>query len=156
MNRAVALVAWACAAVCGQAMAATGCETSEAALLRIEEAWRQALVSADEKQLRSIVSADYVDTSETGARVGLPQLLAVLRSRQLRIRRLEFSAMQVQFHGGSAIVSGRATQLGEFGPLPLPQTVSFTDSFACIRGAWIAVAAHRSVVTTAPPSAEKD
>ena len=78
------------------------------------------------------------------------ELIAALRSGDLKINSLKLSGMQVRDYGTSAIVTGRAIQEGSFKGQPLTDVIVFSDTFVMQNGTWKAVASHRSVSHDTP------
>jgi hypothetical protein len=119
--------------------------TSTTVLMGLEQRWADALQKADIATLESILDDTYLDTDEMGYQSDKRELIAALRSGYLKINSIKLSGMQVHSYGTSAIVTGRAMQVGSHKGQPLTDTVVFSDTFVMQNGTWKAVASHRSV-----------
>ena len=115
-------------------------------LTSIEESWVAALTKADTATLDSIFDDGYVDTDEEGHRGTKQDVLAVVKSGDLKIKSIKLSEMQVHTYGNAAVVTGVGEQAGNFKGQQLTSKVAFTDTFVKRNGKWRAVASHRSPV----------
>jgi hypothetical protein len=118
---------------------------SKTVLIGVEQKWADALLKADTATLEAILDDPYVDTDEMGHHSNKLDLLAALRSGDMKIYSIQLSDMQVHDYGNSAIVTGRAIQDGSFKGQPLANVIVFSDTFVMRNGTWKAVASHRSV-----------
>jgi len=116
------------------------------ALLDLESRWVGALMKSDAATLDSIFADTYVDTDEHSHRSDKQGVLSVLKSGELKIASITLSDMQVHVYGDAAVVTGSASQLGNFNGQPLAAAIIFTDTFIRRNGKWKAVASHRSAV----------
>jgi hypothetical protein len=116
----------------------------------LEHRWADALQKGDTATLDSILDDTYVDTDEMGHHSNKQELLAALRSGDLKINSIRLSGMQVHDYGTSAIVTGRAIQDGSFKGQALTDAIVFSDTFVMRNGTWKAVASHRSVSHDTP------
>jgi ketosteroid isomerase-like protein len=119
-------------------------DTTTLALLNLENTWVDALTKADTATLNSIFADTYVDTDEHSHRSDKRGVLSVLNSGKLKIASVKLSDMQVYDYGGAAVVTGSASQAGNFEGQPLSAKIVFTDTFIKQDGKWRAVASHRS------------
>ncbi len=110
----------------------------------MEHQWADALQKGDTATLDSILDDSYVDTDEAGQHSNKQEVIAALKSGDLRIVSITLSGMDEHDHGTSAVVTGRAVQEGSFKGQPLSDVVSFSDTFVLRHGTWKAVASHRS------------
>jgi ketosteroid isomerase-like protein len=117
---------------------------SAKALVDLEQRWVDALQKADTATLDSILDDTYVDTDEMGHRSDKQELIAVLKSGELKMNSIKLSDMQVHEYGTAAVVTGRAVQGGNFKGQALTDAIVFTDTFVRKKGKWRAVASHRS------------
>ena len=118
--------------------------SAEAALIDLENRWVAALVTADTATLDGIFAATYVDTDEEGGRTDKAGVLAVLKSGQLKLTSIKLSDMHVHLYSNFAVVTGAATQAGNFEGSPVASKIVFTDSFFLQNGTWRAVASQRT------------
>jgi ketosteroid isomerase-like protein len=123
-----------------------GTDATKEALINLENKWVDALVKSDAATLDSILADTYVDTDEQSHRSDKQGVLAVLKSGELKIASIKLSDMQVHVYGDAAVVTGSASQAGNFKGQPLTAAIIFTDTFIRQNGKWRAVASHRSAV----------
>jgi ketosteroid isomerase-like protein len=114
------------------------------ALIALEEKWVAALQRSDIKTLSALWAPTYVDTDETGHRSDKAEVLRVLKSGALKLRKLELSDMKAYVYGDAAIVTGTSVQDGDFQGQRLASKIVFTDTFVRHGDGWIAVASHRT------------
>ncbi len=113
-------------------------------LVDLEQRWVEALEKGDTTALDSILDDTYVDTDEMGHRSDKKELIAVLKSGDLKMSSIKLSGMQVHEYGTAAVVTGRAMQSGNFKGRVLTNAIVFTDTFVRQKSKWRAVASHRS------------
>lgn len=123
---------------------AQGTDTTAQTLTTLEAKWVTALTKSDTATLDSIFSDSYVDTDEHGQRTDKQGVLSVLKSGDLKVGFIKLSNMQVHAYGDAAVVTGNASQAGNFKGQPLMPNIVFTDTFIRQNGTWRAVASHRS------------
>jgi ketosteroid isomerase-like protein len=123
-----------------------GTDATKEALINLENKWVDALVKSDAATLDSILDDTYVDTDEQSHRSDKQGVLAVLKLGELKIASIKLSDMQVRVYGDAAVVTGSASQAGNFKGQPLTAAIIFTDTFIRQNGKWRAVASHRSAV----------
>ena len=114
------------------------------ALIALEEKWVAALQRSDTKTLSALWAQTYVDTDETGHRSDKADVLRVLKSGALKLRKLELSEMKAYVYGDAAVVTGTSVQDGDFQGQRLANKIVFTDTFVRHGDDWIAVASHRT------------
>ncbi len=125
---------------------AEGTDATTDALINLENRWVGALMKSDAAALDSIFANTYVDTDEHSHRSDKHGVLSVLKSGELKIESIKLSDMQVYVYGDAAVVTGSASQVGNFRGQPLTTAIIFTDTFVRQNGKWKAVASHRSAV----------
>ena len=123
---------------------AQGTDATTEALVNLENRWVGALMKSDVAILDSIFTDTYVDTDEHSHRSDKQGVLSVLKSGELKIESIKLSDMHVYDYGDAAVVTGSASQVGNFKGQPLTVTIIFTDTFVRKNGKWRAVASHRS------------
>jgi len=116
-------------------------------LTDLEQAWVAALVKGDAKALDGMLAPTYVDGDEAGGQHNKADLLAVLKSGDLKCASITLSDMQVHPYGSAAVVTGGAAQSCTFKGQTLAPKIVFADTFVMQHGKWLAVASQR---TTAP------
>jgi hypothetical protein len=148
--RIIFLLAYACVFASAQAPSKDEPTSGSAkALTDLEQKWVDALTQADTATLETILDDTYVDTDEAGHRSDKPDLIAVLKSGDLRMNSIKLSDMRVRQYGTAAVVTGRAAQSGSFKGERLTDVIVFTDTFVRQKGNWKAVASHRSTFQSA-------
>jgi ketosteroid isomerase-like protein len=126
--------------------AGQGSEGTKQALISLENRWVDALAKADTATLDSILADTYVDTDEHSHRSDKQGVLSVLKSGELKMGSIKLADMQVYVYGDAAVVTGSATQSGNFKGQPLTPAITFTDTFVRQNGTWKAAASHRSAL----------
>jgi len=126
--------------------AGQGTEATKQALISLENKWVDALAKADTATLDSILVDTYVDTDEHSHRSDKQGVLSVLKSGELKMGSIKLADMQVYVYGEAAVVTGSATQSGNFKGQPLIPAITFTDTFVRQNGTWKAAASHRSAL----------
>jgi ketosteroid isomerase-like protein len=121
-------------------------DTTKQALMSLEDNWVEALVKSDTATLDSIFVDTYVDTDEHSHRSDKHGVISVLRSGELKMESIKLSDMKVYEYGDAAVVTGSASQAGNFKGQPVIARIIFTDMFIRQNGKWRAVASHRSAV----------
>ena len=116
------------------------------ALISLENRWVGALMKSDAATLDSIFADTYVDTDEHSNRTDKQGVLSVLKSGELKIASIRLSDMRVYDYGDAAVVTGSASQAGNFKGQPLTAKIIFTDTVIRQNGKWRAVASHRTAV----------
>jgi hypothetical protein len=114
------------------------------ALIDLENKWVDALVKNDAATLDAIFADTYVDTDEQGHRGTKQDVMAVMKSGDLKIESIKLADMKVNVYGDAAVVTGSATQAGNYKDQALTAKIIFTDTFVRKNGKWVAVASHRS------------
>jgi ketosteroid isomerase-like protein len=125
---------------------AQAADATRLALISLENKWVGALVKSDTATLDSIFADTYVDTDEQGHRSDKQGVISVLKSGELKMESIRLSDMKVYEYGDAAVVTGSASQAGNFKGQPVTATIIFTDMFIRQNGKWRAVASHRSAV----------
>jgi len=123
-----------------------GTDKTTQALIDLENRWVGALMKSDAATLDSIFADTYVDTDEASHRSDKEGVLSVLKSGELKITSIKLSDLRVYDYGDAAVVTGSASQTGNFKGQPLAARIIFTDTFIRQNGKWRAVASHRSAV----------
>jgi ketosteroid isomerase-like protein len=125
---------------------AQGTDATKQALIRLENRWVDALMKADVAALDSIFADSFVDTDEHSHRSDKQGVLSVLKSGELKIESIKLSDMRVYDYGDAAVVTGSASQAGNFKGESFAAKIVFTDTFVRQNGKWKAVASHRSAM----------
>jgi len=101
-----------------------GTEATKQALINLENKWVDALTKADTATLDSILVDTYVDTDEHSHRSDKQGVLSVLKSGELKMESIKLSDMQVYVYGDAAVVTGSASQAGNFKGQPLTSAIT--------------------------------
>jgi hypothetical protein len=89
----------------------------------------------------------FVDPDEEGNQSDQRDVLAALKSGDLKIAAIKLSDMHGQAYDNWAIVTGAAEQTRAFGGQSLALGIVFTDSFVLRTGTWRSVASHDRLCT---------
>lgn len=114
------------------------------ALIALERKWVIALQRSDTKTLSALWAQTYVDTGEAGHRSDKAEVLRVLKSGALKLRKLQLSDMRAYVYGDAAVVTGASAQDGDFQGQALAGKIVFTDTFVRDGDTWKAVASQRT------------
>lgn len=115
-------------------------------LTALEHRWVDAMVKNDVATLDKIIAKTYTDTDEEGHQSGKADLLAVIKSGDLKFKSLTVSDMHVHVYGSAAVVTGTGAQNGAYKGQAVTPKVVFTDTFVKGKGGWMAVASHRTAI----------
>src|SRR5258708_6199047 len=113
-------------------------------LRTMERKWTAALVRSDVKLLEEVLDDNFFDTDDQGNRNDRAGIIAALKSGDLKVTSIQLSGMTIHSYIYSAVVAGRGVLQGTYKGQKLPPSVSFTDTFIMLNGAWKLVASHRS------------
>jgi ketosteroid isomerase-like protein len=118
----------------------------EAALKAIEEKWEVASVKADVATLGAILADTFISTSADGHMQTKAEMLAALKSGEVKFEKSDVDELKVQVYGNAAVLMGRWTgkviEKGEASE----STERFTDTFVKQNGQWRCVASHSSPI----------
>ena len=109
----------------------------------VEQKFFSSLIGGDVRALDLILSADFllIDVM-TGSEVRKPDLLAVLRSGQLKFEAIEPIESQVRHFGITAVITGRTEMSGRFGETPFTASSRYTHVFVKDQDQWRLVSAQ--------------
>jgi ketosteroid isomerase-like protein len=118
----------------------------EAALKAIEEKWEVASVKADVATLGAILADTFVSTNADGHVQTKAEMLAALKSGDVKFEKSDVDEMKVQVYGNAAVIMGRwSGKVIEKGT-PAESVERFTDTFIKQGGHWKCVASHSSPI----------
>jgi ketosteroid isomerase-like protein len=144
MKKAVSVVvtlAMTCSAALAQSKTASG---DEAAIRTLEEKWDGANLKGDAAALGSIFDDTFITTDAEGKVRTKAEVLAALKSGDVKYQAAKADEIKVYLHGDTAVVSGRwkgkFTEKGK----PMDVTERFTDTFIKRNGQWRCIASHGS------------
>ena len=108
-----------------------------------EQQFFNSLIGGDVGALDRILSDDFllIDVM-TGSEVRKPDLLAVLRSGQLKFEAIEPIESQVRHYGFTAVITGRTEMSGRFGETPFKASSRYTHVFVKDQDQWRLVSAQ--------------
>jgi len=129
----------------GAAMAQTKA-ADEAALKAIEEKWDAANLKGDAAALASIFADGFITTSNEGKVRAKAEMVAEVKSGDIKYQTAKVEDMKVYLYGDTAIVNGKWT--GKFTQKgKLVSTVErYTDTYVRQNGKWLCVASHGSSI----------
>jgi ketosteroid isomerase-like protein len=79
---------------------------------RLEDHWRDALLSRNVAAMDSLLAGDYMAITANGTLESKDETLSKLRSGAVHIKTLESTDRKVRFYGGTALVTSRADVTG--------------------------------------------
>jgi ketosteroid isomerase-like protein len=134
--------------VCGGAIAqqkpAAGGD--EAALKAIEEKWDAANLKGDAAALGAIFADTFISTSSEGKVRTKAEMLAQLKSGEMKYQTSKVDDMKVFVYGDAAVVNGRwKAKFVEKGKT-VDATERFTDTYVRQGGQWRCVASQGSTI----------
>jgi ketosteroid isomerase-like protein len=111
--------------------------------LAAEQQFFSALIRSDAEALDRILGDDFllIDVM-TGSEVKKPDLLAVLRSSQLKFEAIEPLESRVHLYGITAVITGRTRMSGRFGEAPFTASSRYTHVFVKEQSQWRLVSAQ--------------
>jgi ketosteroid isomerase-like protein len=116
----------------------------EQTLLQLERDWEQANAKNDTAALDRILAPEYVSTNSDGRLATRAEVLARLKSGELKFTAFTQDDYKVLVIGDTAIVTGRSTIKAIRDGKDLSGQERWTDVFVRRNGRWQAVATHSS------------
>ena len=116
----------------------------EEALRALESRLDAARVSGDVALFDEVLGAEFQTTSPVGAVNEREQMLADVRSGNLKVRSSESTDITVQSYGTTAIVRGKANLKAAFQGHDISGVYAYTHLYMFRDGRWQVVAAHTS------------
>jgi uncharacterized protein (TIGR02246 family) len=139
----VALFMFSVAAIADQPAAAG---SDEAALKALEAKWDAASLKGDSAALATIFADTFISTSPEGKVRTKAELLAQVKSGEVKFESSKADDMKVTLYGDAAVVNGRwKGKFVEKGKT-VDTTERFTDTFVRQNGKWRCVASHASTL----------
>jgi uncharacterized protein DUF4440 len=116
--------------------------------LGAEQQFFSSLIGGDVGALDRILGDDFllIDVM-TGSEVKKPDLLAVLRSGQLKFEAIEPAESQVRLYGTTAVITGRTQMSGRFGETPFTVSSRYTHVFVEEPNQWRLVSAQGTQIS---------
>jgi ketosteroid isomerase-like protein len=132
--------------ILGPAAAQQNKAADEGALRAIEEKWDAASVKGDTAALSAIFADTFVSTSTEGQLRTKAEVLARLKSGEVKYQTAKVDDLKISIYGDAAVVTGRwRGKFVEKGKA-MDETERFTDTFIRQNGQWRCVASHASTV----------
>lgn len=132
--------------LCAGALAQPKAAGDEAAVKALEEKWDAASLKGDAAALDSIWADNFISTSSEGKVRAKAEMLAEVKSGDIKFQTAKVEDMKVYVYGDAAVVSGRwkgkFVQKGK----TVDTTERFTDTFVRQSGKWKCVASHGSAI----------
>ena len=118
----------------------------EAALKALEEKWDTANLKGDTATLSAIFVDTFISTSNEGKARTKAEILAQLKSGEVKYETSKVDDMKVFVYGDAAVVNGRwKAKFVEKGKL-VDDSERFTDTYIRQNGQWRCVASHSSTI----------
>jgi ketosteroid isomerase-like protein len=114
-----------------------------------EQQFFSSLIRGDVEALDRILGDDFllIDVM-TGSEVKKPDLLAVLRSSQLKFEAIEPLESRVRLYGITAVITGRTRMSGRFGEEPFTASSRYTHVFVKNQDQWRLVSAQGTQISS--------
>jgi ketosteroid isomerase-like protein len=125
-------------------LAQTQTESVEQELIKLENAWADAVVKKDLAFLEGIWADDYAWTASDGNVWSKAQTLASLKSGEDAVLSLRTDDVKVRVYGDAAVATGRSTFNETFKGKDVSGSERFTDTWVRRSGRWQCVAMHCS------------
>jgi hypothetical protein len=126
--------------------AQTTSKTIEEELIKLENQWSDAMVKMDLAFLGRHLSDEYVEWSPYGTSMTKAELIASLKSGDLKVLSMVVDDIKVRVYADTAVVTGRTILKDVFKGMESSGQYRWTDIWAKIAGRWQCVAAHASQV----------
>ena len=135
------------AGVLGVGSAVAQADKDTAALLKLEHDWANAVAKHDTAFIERVEADNYVYTDAAGNVGHKADDLATARAGDVKIDAFKLSAMKVELHGDTAVVTGETTLAGNDHGGTLVGTYRWTDTFVRrADGQWQAVASQATAL----------
>lgn len=128
-------------------MSDTGSAASVDAIVRLEEALREAMLESDVKQLDELIADDLIFTDHTGRLQDKQSDLQAHSSGVLKINELKPLEQIIRCTGDTAVVAVCLAVKGAFDGGEFSNIFRFTRVWVRHEGRWSIVAVHSSVVS---------
>src|SRR5947207_15219353 len=118
----------------------------ESALKAIEEKWDAADLKGDSAALGAILADTFISTNSEGKVRNKAEVLAQLKSGEVKYETSKVGDMKVSVYGDAAVVNGRwKAKFVEKGK-PVDTSERFTDTYVRQNGQWRCVASQGSTI----------
>ena len=115
---------------------------TEQAVMRIEHELLNAMLKGDPSASERHLAGTYVFTGPDGTVESKGQVIADLKSGDLKIQSASIDDAKVQVHGNTAIVTYGSNDKGTYKGRDISGKTRWTDVFVKLNGRWQVVASH--------------
>jgi len=126
--------------------AQTTSKSIEEELIKLENQWSDAMVKMDLAFLDRHVSDEYVEWSPYGSSMTKADLIASLKSGDLKVLSMAVDDIKARVYADTAVVTGRTILKEMFKGMESSGRYRWTDIWVKMAGRWQCVAAHASQV----------
>ncbi len=119
---------------------------TEQAVMRIEHELLNAFLKGDPSASERHLADTYVFTGPDGTVQSKAQVMADLKSGDLKIQSASIDDAKVQVHGNTAIVTYGSNDKGTYKGKDISGKTRWTDVFVKLNGRWQVVASHGSML----------
>ena len=147
--KAIACIVLGLLMVCGGAIAQqkpAAAGSVEAALMALEEKWDVANTKGDAVALGALLADTFISTNSEGKVRAKAEVLAQLKSGEVKFQASKVDDMKVHVHGDAAVVNGRWTGKFVEKGKNVATAERFTDTWVRQNGQWRCVASQSSVI----------
>jgi ketosteroid isomerase-like protein len=123
-----------------EAPAPTSTDNAEEALIQLENERSPALVKGDTAFIERVYADDYIVTGANGVVRDKAAVIADMKSGAQTFESMTNDVAKVRVYGDTAVVTGRATQKGQYKGQPSPTPTAFTRVYVRRNGQWQLVA----------------
>jgi ketosteroid isomerase-like protein len=117
-----------------------------AAIRHLEEQWDLANLKGDANALEKILADNFILTGEDGKVHPKAEVLAELKSRNIRYQSAKTEELQIILHGEAAVASGRWHGVYVNRGKTIDLLERFTNFYVRQEGQWRCVASHGSAI----------
>lgn len=122
-------------------------DSASSKLLASENKWNAAYKSGDIAAMDSLLTEDFIITTEDGSTFSKSGYIAENGRPTLHVEISEMSGLKVRMHGNTAVVTGEYHEKGISKGKPYEYHDRFTDVWMNTNGRWQVIASHYSIPT---------
>jgi ketosteroid isomerase-like protein len=119
-------------------------------LIRLEEAWNQAMIQNDTEAIRPFMADDWTIIGPEGTQSDKSTFLGLVKSGALTHDVMDCDDIKVRIYGDTAVLTARAVSGGKYQGHAFRSTERVSDVFVRQQGKWRCVLTHLSRI--APPA----
>lgn len=105
-------------------------------ILQLEDRWKDAVIQHNATAMESLLSDDYIGITSNGTLQSKQQVLANLKTGDLRFDTLDISDRKVRFYGQTAVVTSRAEVKGNGGDGNIDGNYRYTRVYVKDKSGW--------------------